>query len=42
MIFRDLRTFWKSLGRKVYFFAQIQHLLGKRCTNIWYILHILK
>ena len=39
-IYRDLRTFWKSLGKKSAFLGQKQCFLGKKCTITWYILHI--
>ena len=38
---RDLRTFWRSLGKKSAFLGQKQCFLGKKCTITWYILHIL-
>ena len=40
-ICRDLRTFWRSLGKKSAFLGQKQYFLGKKCTITWYILHIL-
>ena len=40
-ICRDLRTFWRSLGKKSAFLGQTQCFLGKMCTITWYILHIL-
>ena len=40
-ICRDLRTFWRSLGKKSAIFGQKQCFLGKKCTITWYILHIL-
>ena len=39
-ICRDLRTFWRSLGKKKCFLGQKQCFLGKKCTITWYILHI--
>ena len=39
-ICRDLRTFWRSLGKKSAFLGQKQCFLGKKCTITWYILHI--
>ena len=38
---RDLRTFWKSLDKKVPFFGQKQCFFGKKWTITWYILHII-
>ena len=40
-ICRNLRTFWRSLGKKSAFLGQKQCFLGKKCTITWYILHIL-
>ena len=37
---RNLRTFWRSLGKKSAFLGQKQCFLGKKCTITWYILHI--
>ena len=39
-ICHDLRTFWRSLGKKSAFLGQKQCFLGKKCTITWYILHI--
>ena len=39
-ICRNLRTFWRSLGKKSAFLGQKQCFLGKKCTITWYILHI--
>ena len=37
-ICRDLRTFWKTLGRKkVLFWVKNQCFLGKKCTITWCI-----
>ena len=36
-ICRDLRTFWRSLGKKSPFLSQKQCFLGKKCTITWYI-----
>ena len=40
-ICRDLRTFWKSSGKKSAFLGQRQCFLGKKCTITLYILHII-
>ena len=40
-ICRDLRSFWRSLGKKSAFLGQKQCFLGKKCTITWYILHII-
>ena len=39
-ICRDIRTFWRCLGKKSAFFGQKQCFLGKKCTITRYILHI--
>ena len=40
-ICRDLRTFWRSLGKtSAFLMGQKQCFLGKKCTITWYILHI--
>ena len=36
----NLRTFWRSLGKKSAFSGQKQLFLGKKCTITWYTLHI--
>ena len=38
---RNLRTFWKTLGKNGAIFGQKQCLLGKKCTFAWYILNII-
>ena len=40
-ICRNLRTFWRSLGKKSAFLGQKQCFFGKKCTIAWYILHII-
>ena len=37
-ICRDLRTFWRSLGKKSAFLGQKQYFLGKKSTIAWYII----
>ena len=39
-ICRDLRIFWRTLGKKSAFLGQKQCFLGKKCTITWYIFHI--
>ena len=34
---RELRTFWRSLGKRRAFLGQKQCFLGKKCTITWYI-----
>ena len=38
---RNLRTFWKTLGKNGAIFGQKQCFLGKKCTFAWYILNII-
>ena len=39
-ICRELRTFWRSLGKRSVFLGQKQCFLGKKCPITGYILHI--
>ena len=41
LLCRDLRTFWRSLGKKSAFWGEKQCFLGMKCTITWYTLHIL-
>ena len=41
MICCNLRTFWKTLGKKSALFGQKQCFLGKKCPITWSILHII-